>query len=198
MTRQIVFATSNKHKAQEVSDILGDEFQLLNLQDIGCTVELPETQETIEGNAKQKAEYVYAHFKLDCFSEDTGLEVQALNGEPGVHSARYGGAERSDQSNMDLLLSRLEPYINRKARFKTVIALIEGGQIKIFEGIINGVILEAKKGNQGFGYDPIFQPEGYDKSFAELGKAIKNKISHRAIAVNKLVEYLQSTGRSAK
>jgi len=198
MARQIVFATSNAHKVKEVAEILGDQFQLLDLRHIGCSEEIPETQETISGNAIQKAKYVFDHYARDCFAEDTGLEVMAINGEPGVRSARYGGPERDSEKNMNLLLERLSQFEDRSARFKTVIALVEGEQVITFEGIINGVILHSKQGDGGFGYDPIFQPDGNDKSFAELGSAIKNKISHRAIAVKKLVEYLQSSTGSIK
>lgn len=195
MPRPLVFATGNQYKLKEVKAILGTDFVLSDLVKIGCTEEVPETQNTIEGNAVQKANYVFDNYGLDCFAEDTGLEVMALDGEPGVFSARYAGPQRSAADNMNLVLERLQGKTNRKARFKTVIALVEDGKVVTFEGIINGVILNAPTGKEGFGYDPIFQPEGYDQSFAQIGSKLKNKISHRAIAVDKLVKYLQgSTG----
>lgn len=200
---KIVFATNNQHKLQEIRDILGSEFEIVSLKDIGCDVDIPETGNTLEENAMQKAQYVYDHYNLSCFADDTGLEVEALNGEPGVHSARYAeGTDHDSEANMAKLLRNLEGKDNRKARFRTVIALIQKQdvcpcgctsikKVNRFEGIVDGSIATEKHGSAGFGYDPIFVPEGYDKSFAELGESIKNGISHRARAVAKLVEYLK-------
>lgn len=200
---KIVFATNNQHKLQEIRDILGSEFEIVSLKDIGCDVDIPETGNTLEDNAMQKAQYVYDHYNLSCFADDTGLEVEALNGEPGVHSARYAeGTDHDSEANMAKLLRNLEGKDNRKARFRTVIALIQKQdvcpcgctsikKVNRFEGIVDGSIATEKHGSAGFGYDPIFVPEGYDKSFAELGESIKNGISHRARAVAKLVEYLK-------
>lgn len=200
---KIVFATNNQHKLQEIRDILGSEFEIVSLKDIGCDVDIPETGNTLEDNAMQKAQYVYDHYNLSCFADDTGLEVEALNGEPGVHSARYAeGTDHDSEANMAKLLRNLEGKDNRKARFRTVIALIQKQdvcpcgctsikKVNRFEGIVDGNIATEKHGTAGFGYDPIFVPEGYDKSFAELGESIKNGISHRARAVAKLAEYLK-------
>ncbi len=200
---KIVFATNNQHKLQEIRDILGNEFEIVSLKDIGCDVDIPETGNTLEDNAMQKAQYVYDHYNLSCFADDTGLEVEALNGEPGVHSARYAeGTDHDSEANMAKLLRNLEGKDNRKARFRTVIALIQKQdvcpcgctsikKVNRFEGIVDGSIATEKHGTAGFGYDPIFVPEGYDKSFAELGESIKNGISHRARAVAKLAEYLK-------
>lgn len=200
---KIVFATNNQHKLQEIRDILGSEFEIVSLKDIGCDVDIPETGNTLEENAMQKAQYVYDHYNLSCFADDTGLEVEALNGEPGVHSARYAeGTDHDSEANMAKLLRNLESKDNRKARFRTVIALIQKQdvcpcgctsikKVNRFEGIVDGSIATEKHGTAGFGYDPIFVPEGYDKSFAELGESIKNGISHRARAVAKLAEYLK-------
>ena len=188
---------------QEIRDILGSEFEIVSLKDIGCDVDIPETGNTLEENAMQKAQYVYDHYNLSCFADDTGLEVEALNGEPGVHSARYAeGTDHDSEANMAKLLRNLEGKDNRKARFRTVIALIQKQdvcpcgctsikKVNRFEGIVDGSIATEKHGTAGFGYDPIFVPEGYDKSFAELGESIKNGISHRARAVAKLAEYLK-------
>ena len=200
---KIVFATNNQHKLQEIRDILGSEFEIVSLKDIGCDVDIPETGNTLEENVMQKAQYVYDHYNLSCFADDTGLEVEALNGEPGVHSARYAeGTDHDSEANMAKLLRNLEGKDNRKARFRTVIALIQKQdvcpcgctsikKVNRFEGIVDGSIATEKHGTAGFGYDPIFVPEGYDKSFAELGESIKNGISHRARAVAKLAEYLK-------
>ena len=200
---KIVFATNNHHKLQEIRNILGSEFEIVSLKDIGCDVDIPETGNTLEENAMQKAQYVYEHYNLSCFADDTGLEVEALNGEPGVHSARYAeGTDHDSEANMAKLLRNLEGKDNRKARFRTVIALIQKQdvcpcgctsikKVNRFEGIVDGSIATEKHGTAGFGYDPIFVPEGYDKSFAELGESIKNGISHRARAVAKLAEYLK-------
>lgn len=186
----IVFATGNPHKVQEVGAVLKDRYKIKSLKDIGCTVDLPETSPSLEGNALQKARYVYEHFAVNCFSEDTGLEIEALNGEPGVYTARYAGPQRDAEDNMDLVLQKLQHQENRRARFRTVVALIIEGEEFTFEGIVNGWIARAKKGGGGFGYDPIFIPEGHSRTFAELPAEEKNKISHRARAVAKLIDFL--------
>ena len=200
---KIVFATNNAHKLSEIRSILGESIEVLSLKDIGCDVDIPETGTTLEANALQKAQYIYDHYHMDCFADDTGLEVDALNGAPGVYSARYAGGEGHDsEANMTKLLHELGNNNNRKARFRTVIALIQKKdvcpcgctsikEIHQFEGIVNGEIIRERRGGEGFGYDPIFQPEGYDKTFAELGMDIKNHISHRARAVAKLAEFLK-------
>ena len=199
---KIVFATNNQHKLQEIREIFGDQFEILSLADIGCHEDIPETGNTLEANAHQKAEYVFDHYHIDCFADDTGLEVDALGGAPGVHSARYAeGTDHNSEANMAKLLRELGDNDNRKARFRTVISLIqmEGGNPVCsreyqFEGVVEGRIDREKHGSEGFGYDPVFIPEGYDKSFAELGEEIKNQISHRARAVKKLAEWLKTEG----
>lgn len=199
---KIVLATNNQHKLQEIREILGDQFEILSLADIGCHEDIPETGNTLEANAHQKAEYVFDHYHIDCFADDTGLEVDALGGAPGVHSARYAeGTDHNSEANMAKLLRELGDNDNRKARFRTVISLIqmEGGNPVCsreyqFEGVVEGRIDREKHGSEGFGYDPVFIPEGYDKSFAELGEEIKNQISHRARAVKKLAEWLKTEG----
>ena len=212
---KIVFATNNQHKLSEIRSILGESIEVLSLKDIGCDVDIPETGKTLEANALQKAQYVYDHYHIDCFADDTGLEVEALNGAPGVYSARYaalpdnpvksdnsGATSHDSEANMTRLLYELGNNNNRRARFRTVIALIQKKDvcpcgctsiknIHQFEGIVNGEIIRERRGGEGFGYDPIFQPEGYDQTFAELGMEIKNHISHRARAVAKLAEYLK-------
>ena len=191
--RKLVFATNNAHKLEEVPAILGDQVELLSLNDIGCQTDIPETAETLEGNALLKSSYIYKNYHLDCFADDTGLEVEALNGAPGVYSARYAGGEGHDaQANMLKLLHELDGKENRKAQFRTAISLILDGKEYLFEGVIKGEIIKEKRGDSGFGYDPVFMPEGYDRTFAELGNDIKNQISHRALAVQKLCEFLQS------
>ena len=193
MKRKLVFATNNAHKLEEVAAILGDKVELLSLNDIGCQTDIPETAETLEGNALLKSSYIYKNYHLDCFADDTGLEVEALNGAPGVYSARYAGGEGHDaQANMLKLLHELDGKGNRKAQFRTAISLILDGKEYLFEGVIKGEIIKEKRGDSGFGYDPVFMPEGYDRTFAELGNDIKNQISHRALAVQKLCEFLQS------
>ena len=188
---KIVFATNNQHKLSEIRDILGESIEVLSLKDIGCDVDIPETGKTLEENALQKAQYIYDHYHLDCFADDTGLEVDALNGAPGVYSARYAGGEGHDsEANMTKLLHELGENNNRKARFRTVIALIQQAQVHEFEGIVEGQIIRERRGGEGFGYDPIFQPDGYNMTFAELGTDIKNQISHRARATKKLADYL--------
>lgn len=192
MKRKLVFATNNAHKLEEVAAILGDQVELLSLNDIGCQADIPETAETLEGNALLKSSYIYKNYHLDCFADDTGLEVKALNGAPGVYSARYAGGEGHDaQANMLKLLHELDGKENRKAQFRTAISLILDGKEYLFEGVIKGEIIKEKRGDSGFGYDPVFMPEGYDRTFAELGNDIKNQISHRALAVQKLCEFLQ-------
>ncbi len=188
----IVFATSNPNKIREVDELIGEIFNIIGLKEIGCEEDIPETQPTIEGNALQKAQYVLDNYQSDCFAEDTGLEVEALNGEPGVYSARYAGPQRNSQDNMDLLLQKLEGNENRKARFKTVVALVLEGEVHTFEGIVEGRIGFAPQGEGGFGYDPLFYPEQHDITFAEMDPATKNAISHRGRAIHKLVEFLKA------
>ena len=191
----IVFATNNKHKLSEIRAILGDRFHVLSLEDINCHADIPETANTLEGNAIQKARYVVDNYDYDCFADDTGLEVPELGGEPGVHSARYAeGTDHDSEANMQKLLARLGDSNDRRAQFRTVIALARRSDVAdytLFEGIVRGTISREKQGTEGFGYDPIFVPEGYEESFAQLGMNIKNGISHRARAVAKLAEYLK-------
>ena len=189
---KIVFVTNNQHKLDEIKNILGQEFNIVSLNDIGCYDDIPETGDTLEENASQKSNYIASRYALDCFADDTGLEVDALGGQPGVHSARY--AEETDhdsQANMAKLLDKLGNNNNRKARFRTVISLIVHGKEYRFEGIVEGRIAHQPSGVRGFGYDPVFIPDGYDKSFAELGDEVKNQISHRARAVRKLAEHIK-------
>ena len=188
--KKLVFATNNAHKLEEIRAILGDQVEVLSLKDIHCEADIPETADTLEGNAALKAEYVYRNYGLDCFADDTGLEVEALNGAPGIYSARYAGNGHDSQANMQKLLKKMEEKNNRKAQFRTVISLIEKGEERRFEGVVKGEITTERRGDSGFGYDPIFQPEGFDETFAELGSEIKNKISHRAKAVEALCNYL--------
>lgn len=188
--KEIVFATANANKIKEVTLLLGDRYRLLDLKDIGCYIDIPETSNTLEGNASLKAQYVADNFQKDCFSDDTGLEVNALHGAPGVYSARYAGTDKSSEANMDKLLNALKDETDRFAQFRTAIALIKGGKKYLFEGIVKGTILTERHGNEGFGYDSIFCPQGYDKTFAELSMEEKNKISHRAIAIRKLIDFL--------
>ncbi len=198
---KIVFATNNKNKLSEIREILGSSFEVMSLSGIGCHEDIPETGDTLLDNAVQKARYVFEKYGYDCFADDTGLEVDALDGEPGVHSARYAeGTDHDSNANMDKLLRKLGDETRRTARFRTVIALLqkqqsgesagEGSVLHIFEGKVEGSIIKEKRGAEGFGYDPIFMPEGYDKTFAELGLDVKNQISHRARAVKKLADYL--------
>lgn len=189
---KLVFATNNAHKLEEVSAILGDKVELLSLNDINCHEDIPETADSLEGNALLKSLFVYQNYGLDSFGDDTGLEVEALNGAPGVYSARYAEGEGHDaQANMRKLLHELEGKENRKAQFRTVISLILNRKEYLFEGVIKGEIIRERRGNSGFGYDPVFVPEGYDQTFAELGNEVKNQISHRALAVQKLCEFLR-------
>ena len=193
MKKKFVFATNNAHKLEEVTAILGDKIELLSMKDIHCSADIPETADTLEGNALLKARYIFENYHLDCFADDTGLEVETLNGAPGVYSARYAGGEGHDaQANMLKLLHELDGKENRKAQFRTAISLILDGKEYLFEGVIKGEIIKEKRGDSGFGYDPVFMPEGYDRTFAELGNDIKNQISHRALGVQKLCEFLQS------
>lgn len=188
--KKIVFATNNANKIREVREALGYKYVFLSLADINCLEELPETTDTIPGNALQKAQYVHEHYQQDCFSEDTGLEIDALNGAPGVHTAYYAGPERDAQKNMARVLNELLGQENRGAQFRTVIALIIDGVEHTFEGIVRGRIAEAPQGAKGFGYDPIFIPEGHSTTFAEMDSQAKNAISHRGRAVEKLQAFL--------
>lgn len=192
MQHKLVFATNNLHKLQEVRPLLANKFNLLSLADIGFTEEIPEDFDTLELNASQKAWHIYNRFGIDCFADDTGLEVDALNGAPGVYSARYAGEHKNPQDNIVKLLAELNGVGNRKARFRTVISLVIGGNETLFEGVVEGVILTEKHGEAGFGYDPIFMPDGYNVSFAQMELDAKNAISHRGRAVSKLVSFLNS------
>lgn len=187
---KLVFATNNSHKLEEVRQILGDRFEVLSLNDIGCHEDIPETGDTFQDNALQKARYVKEHYGYDCFADDTGLEVKALDGAPGVHSARYAG-DHDSEANMTRLLGELEKKSDRSAQFRTVIALLLNGQELLFEGIVTGKIGTERHGKGGFGYDPIFIPDGYTQTFSEMGAESKNLISHRGRAVRKLAEYLK-------
>ena len=188
---KLVFATNNKHKLEEVRDILGEKVEVLSLNDIDCHDEIPETADTLQGNALIKARYIYEKYGVDCFADDTGLEVEALGGAPGVYSARYAGEECNSEANMHKLLHNLTGKSNRNAQFRTVIALIIDGEEKLFNGIIKGEITTEKKGDSGFGYDPIFIPEGFTVSFAQMGNEEKNKISHRYRATEQLSKYIK-------
>ena len=188
---KLIFASSNKNKFIEIEKIIPKNIELGNLKEINFFEEIPENEDTIEGNATFKAKYIHSKFNINVFADDTGLEVQALGGKPGVHSARFAGNECNSEKNITKLLKELKNIKNRKARFKTIIALVLNEKFYQFEGIINGEILLSKKGNNGFGYDPIFKPYGYKKSFAELSINVKNKISHRALAVNKLIDFIR-------
>jgi len=191
MTQPLIFATGNPNKVKEVNQILDGTLEVISMREFGVKEDIPETSDTIEGNALQKARYLAEHYKVNCFSEDTGLEVEVLGGAPGVNTARYGGASRTAEANMERLLKELGGEMNRVAQFKTVIALILDGKEYTFEGICKGSILRSQRGEGGFGYDPIFQPWGYDKTFAELPYSEKNKISHRAKAMEKLIAFLK-------
>ncbi|MCO6477158.1 MAG: non-canonical purine NTP diphosphatase [Phaeodactylibacter sp.] len=187
----IVFATRNQNKIKEANAALNGAFEIIGLDAVGCEEELPETSPTIEENALEKARYVHRHYQVDCFSEDTGLEVEALDGAPGVYSARYAGPANDAEANMTLLLSNLKGVENRKARFRTVIALILDGKEHTFEGVVNGQVIHIKKGRGGFGYDPIFMPDGYNRTFAQMTVEEKNAISHRGQAIAKLKAFLE-------
>lgn len=187
--KKIVFATNNSHKLEELKKLTAGKIEILSLNDINCHDDIPETADTLEGNALIKARWVKERYGYDCFADDTGLEVDALDGAPGVKSARYAGDGHNSQANMELLLSNLNGISDRKARFRTVIALIEGNDERLMNGVVEGVITEKPSGENGFGYDPIFRPEGYEVTFAEMGADEKNKISHRGRAVSKLLDY---------
>ncbi len=190
---KLVFATNNENKIKEINALLTNSIKLLSLKDIGCHEDIPETANTIEGNAILKAKYVYEKYGYDCFADDTGLEIKSLNGEPGVFSARYAGEEKNADKNMDKVLQKLASQKDRTAQFKTVVALVINGKITTFEGIIKGEITKEKHGKDGFGYDPIFKPNGYKITFAEMPLSEKNNISHRGRAVKKLINFLNST-----
>ena len=190
MKKKFVFATNNAHKLEEVTAILGDKIELLSMKDIHCHADIPETADTLEGNALLKARYIFENYNMDCFADDTGLEVEALNGAPGVYSARYAGDAHNSEANMRKLLQNMEGIENRKAQFRTVFALIINGKEHLFEGIVKGEITKHRCGSSGFGYDPVFIPEGYTQTYAEMGNTLKNKISHRALATNKLCNFL--------
>lgn len=191
LARELVFATNNPHKLSEVQHLLGESFKLLSLQDISLIEEIPEDHDTLEKNALQKAWHIYSKTNRNCFADDTGLEVDALDGRPGVYSARYAGEGKNPKDNIKKLLHELSGVENRKARFRTVIALIIEGNEFLFEGIVNGQIINVERGVDGFGYDPVFQPDGYSLTFAEMNLDSKNQISHRARAVNQLVDFLK-------
>lgn len=189
---KLVFATNNTHKLYEIRNLVKSSHQILSLSDINCFTEIPEDFDTIEANAAQKARFVYDKYGFDCFADDTGLEVISLGMRPGVYSARYAGNDANSLNNMNKLLAELAPFENRKAQFRTVVALIIAGELYAFEGIVKGVIINEMKGKDGFGYDPIFVPNGYTNTFAELSIEIKNTISHRAIATQKLLSFLNN------
>ncbi|MEI6816427.1 MAG: non-canonical purine NTP diphosphatase [Bacteroidota bacterium] len=189
---ELVFATQNAHKITEINQALGNLFKVKSLMEIGCLEELPETQNTMDGNARQKAIYVHDTYHANCFADDSGMEVEALDGRPGIYSARYAGMDKNMDANMAKVLDELKDKDNRRARFRTVIALVVDGQVTIFEGVINGQIIHDRRGQNGFGYDPIFMPDGYNRTFAEMTLIEKNNISHRAIAVSKLKAYLET------
>ena len=186
MKKKFVFATNNAHKLEEVTAILGNKVELLSMKDIHCHADIPETADTLEGNALLKARYIFENYQLDCFADDTGLEVEALNGAPGV----YAGDAHNSEANMKKLLQDMEGMENRKAQFRTVFALIVNGKEHLFEGIVKGEITKHRHGTSGFGYDPVFIPEGYTQTYAEMGSELKNKISHRAVATDKLCNFL--------
>ncbi len=187
---QLVFATNNAHKLRELDEILKGEFKLLSLSDISCSDEIPETGDTLEANASQKSFYIWDRFQKDCFSDDSGLEISSLNNEPGVRSARYAGEGRNSEDNIDKVLAELKNRENRKACFRCVISLVIQGREYLFEGRVDGEILHERHGAAGFGYDPVFQPDGFTQSFAEMEAGLKNSISHRGRAVQKLVRFL--------
>ncbi len=190
MTHELIFATNNLHKLSEVQSLIGDKFKIKSLKQIGCNEDIPETAPTLEGNALLKAQYVLDKYGKNCFADDTGLEIEALDGRPGVFSARYATDGHDFEANIDKVLDELKGIKNRKARFRTVIALSLDGSVHYFEGIVNGEIITERKGIKGFGYDPVFLPDGYNETFAEMPLSEKNKISHRARAVNQLVSFL--------
>lgn len=189
---KLIFATHNHNKAHEIQAMMPKGIEVLTLDEIHCFEEIPETEKTLEGNATMKAQYIVDEFNLNCFADDTGLEIEALKGEPGVYSARYAGESRDANANMDLVLEKMKGLANRKAQFRTAIALYWDGEMYLFEGIVKGTILAEKRGKDGFGYDPIFEPENSEKSFAEMSLAEKNTISHRARALKKMIDFLAS------
>lgn len=189
---QLCFATNNLNKLAEIRKAVGNQYEILGLKEIGCNEELPETHETLEENSLEKASFVYEKYQVPCFADDTGLEIDALNGEPGVYSARYAGEACSFEDNMNLVLKNLNGVTQRNAQFRTVITLIGLGEMRQFEGVAKGMMRAERSGAEGFGYDPIFQPEGYDITFAEMSMEDKNRISHRGLAVIKLIDYLGS------
>lgn len=190
--KEIVFATNNLHKLTEIKEIVGDKYKILSLKDIGCNEDIPETASTLEGNAEIKARYIKDKYGYDCFADDTGLEVEVLNGEPGVYSARYAGEAHDSLANMRLLLENMKDKENRKARFRTVIALIQGDKLTLVEGIVNGDITCHPQGDNGFGYDPVFRPEDKQVTFAQMDSVEKNSISHRGRATEKLISILNN------
>lgn len=190
--KEIVFATNNKHKLEEISAVVGDKFRILSLSDIGCFEDIPETADTLEGNASMKSHFVMERFGKSCFADDTGLEIEALGGRPGVYSARYAGPDNDPEKNMDRVLAEMQGVVNRKARFRTVISLLLEGEEHLFEGIVEGSIRNERSGKKGFGYDPIFQPDGFAVTFAEMTLEEKNKVSHRARATAKLIAFLKA------
>lgn len=192
---KLVIATQNKHKVEEIKPGLNPEIELIGLSDLHFLEEVPENSDTLEGNALEKAKFIYDKFHLNTMSDDTGLEVESLNGEPGIYSARYAGESKNSDNNIEKLLNKLKGKSNRNARFRTVIALIIKNKKYLFEGIVEGIIIENRRGNMGFGYDPIFQPEGYNKTFAEMTLEEKNEISHRARALKKLTVFLNELVR---
>lgn len=187
---KLVFATNNENKVREINAVLPQNIEIISLKSAGITEDVPETQPTLQGNAEQKATFILENYQLDCFADDTGLEIEVLNNEPGIYSARYAGAERSDEKNIDLVLSKLSNKNNRSAQFRTVISLCLNGEKHFFEGIVKGEITAEKRGENGFGYDPVFQPEGSEKTFAEMSIDEKNQFSHRAKATRKLIDFL--------
>lgn len=190
---KIVFATNNTHKLEEIHRMLQGSHQIVSLAEIGCHEDIPEEQDTLEGNALQKARYIKQHYGYDCFADDTGLEIDALGGRPGVYSARYAGEAKDSEANMRKVLAEMQGHSDRRARFRTVIALILGNEEHLFEGKVEGEILTARQGSAGFGYDPVFRPDGYDRSFAEMDPDTKNSISHRGEATRKLAAFLNAT-----
>ncbi len=190
--KRLVFATNNAHKLEEIRQIIPEHYEVRSLNDIGCDVDIPETGTTLEANAAQKSHYIWENYAINCFADDTGLEIEALNNEPGVYSARYAGEERSALANMKKVLDLMEHQSNREARFRTVISLILDGVEHQFEGVVKGTISTQMTGMEGFGYDPIFVPDGYSRSFAEMSSAEKNQVSHRGRAVEKLIHFLQN------
>lgn len=192
MKKELVFATNNQHKLKEIEEILGSQYHIMSLKELGCNEDIPETSDTLEGNARQKARYIYNKFNKNCFADDTGLEITALNGRPGVYSARYGGSGRDPKENMKKVLREMDGITKREARFRTIICLIIDDKEMLFEGVVNGCIRTTESGDEGFGYDPIFEPQGYSITFAQMDMEEKNKISHRGKAMAYLIDYLKT------